>query len=194
MLPDDYREVRVLAIASGYLALFYLVVTLLIGPIQLFRKKQKRNPVNINLRRDIGIWTALIGIVHVISGFQVHLQGQILLYFFYDTADYLPRFNLFGTSNYLGLLATVVLLTLLVLSNDLTLRRLKARRWKNLQRLNYGLIILVVAHTIGYESLVNQGFRVQSFTLVLILLVLAFQVFGYFLTRERIKSSPVKSK
>lgn len=188
ILPDDYRDVRVLTIASGYLSLLYLVVTLLIGPIQLIRKKRKRNPVNINLRRDIGIWTALVGLVHVIAGFQVHLQGQILLYFFNDTADFQPRFNLFGVSNYLGLIATVILLLLLFLSNDISLRRLKAGRWKNLQRLNYALIILVLAHTIGYESLPNQAFTVQTFTLLLTLLLLAFQAAGYFLTRARSKS------
>jgi sulfoxide reductase heme-binding subunit YedZ len=103
ILLDSYETVRVIAIATGYIALVFLAATLMIGPLQLIMQKQKRSPVNINLRRDIGIWAGLTGLAHVIYGFQAHLQGRIVLFFFEETAaGYQPLRNLFGASNYLA--------------------------------------------------------------------------------------------
>ena len=186
ILPDTYKSVRVLAIATGYIALLFLIVTLLIGPLQLIRQGKKRNPVNINLRRDIGIWAGLTGILHVIFGFQVHLQGRIILYFFSETdAGYQPLLNLFGTSNFLGVGATIILLGLLILSNDISLRWLKGKRWKNLQRFNYGLLILVVAHTIGYQLVVNRDPVMRTMTIIFTVVLLIIQLVGFFLFRQR---------
>src|SRR5439155_1013410 len=56
--------------ATGYVALGLLALTLLIGPANLLLRK--RNPVSSYLRRDVGMWTVIISVVHVVVGFQVH--------------------------------------------------------------------------------------------------------------------------
>lgn len=179
LLPDTYTRLHVLTIATGYIAFVLLVTTLLIGPIQLVLQKRKRNPVNLDIRRDIGIWAAFTGLLHVIFGFQIHLQGQIILYFFEETpSGYEPIFNLFGASNYLGLAATIILILLLLLSNDLSLRWLKGKLWKNLQRFNYGLFILVLAHTIGYQMVVDRNLIMQKLTILLTTLLVLSQIIG----------------
>jgi len=186
LLPDTYKNVRVLAFATGYLALIFIAVTLLIGPLQLILQKRKRNPVNISLRRDIGIWAALTGLLHVIFGFQVHLQGHIILYFFTETdTGYLPRLNTFGASNYLGAVATIIVFVLLTLSNDVSMRMLKGKRWKRLQQLNYGLIILVLAHTFGYQIVSKREPTFQYVTIVLAVILLMIQATGFVITRQR---------
>jgi sulfoxide reductase heme-binding subunit YedZ len=79
----------------------------------------------------------------------------------------------------------VIVIGLLAISSDLALRRLKAGRWKWLQRLNYVLFALVVAHAFFYGALL----RVTSpFTLLLGLSVLAVfvgQAVGVWLWRRR---------
>src|SRR5215210_701616 len=57
-----------LAIGLGYVSLVLLAATLLIGPLNLLR--QRRNPVNINLRRDTGIWSGITALLHVLFAFQ----------------------------------------------------------------------------------------------------------------------------
>jgi methionine sulfoxide reductase heme-binding subunit len=170
-----------ITLGCGYLSLGLIALTLLIGPLKLV--SQRRNPVNINLRRDVGIWVGITGILHVIFGLQLHQRGQILLYFFEPAQDggWQPQLNLFGTSNYLGLMATVILIALLVTSNDLSLRKLKGKRWKILQRFNYALAGLVVVHTLAYQMVSR---REEVFTTAVILLmvgVLLAQSVGLFL-------------
>src|SRR5665213_252236 len=68
--------------ATGYPALLLLVITLWIGPWNLLRGN--RTPVSSDLRRDIGIWAGIMGIIHTIVGLDVHLRGRPWLYFIYQ--------------------------------------------------------------------------------------------------------------
>ncbi|RKZ54899.1 MAG: hypothetical protein DRQ44_18470, partial [Gammaproteobacteria bacterium] len=52
------------SMATAYTGLILLAATLLIGPLNLI--KGKNNPVSSYLRRDIGIWAAVVSIIHVI--------------------------------------------------------------------------------------------------------------------------------
>jgi sulfoxide reductase heme-binding subunit YedZ len=157
-LTPGFRPVHSLTIGLGYTSLILIVVTLVIGPLQLLRRK--RNPVNINLRRDTGIWAGVTGGLHVVFGFQVHMNGDIVQYFFERTPHHglrpLPLIDLFGFSNYTGAVATIALILLLFLSNDLSLKWLRGPLWKWLQRLNYALIVLSLAHTVGYQAVVER--------------------------------------
>ena len=196
LAPDfRHRPVRILTIGLGYAALVYLALTLLIGPWQLIVQARKRSPVNSYLRRDIGIWTAIAGILHVFFGIQVHLIGRPWLYFLEEGASgFRVRLNLFGVSNYVGLFATLVLLLLLLISNDLALRKLKGRWWKFLQRFNYALFLLVVAHTFGYQLVAERSIFLVSSTIGLVMLVLALQTVGFYLYRTRMKQKPAGLK
>jgi sulfoxide reductase heme-binding subunit YedZ len=143
---------RRLALATGYVGLALMGLTLLIGPWYVWRGR--RSPVSLDLRRDIGIWAALVSLVHTAVGLTVHMQGRFWLYFVWppEAGRAIPvRTDAFGFANYTGLAATMVATLLLAISNDLALRRLGPERWKALQRWNYVGFTLVALHGVGYE-------------------------------------------
>jgi sulfoxide reductase heme-binding subunit YedZ len=171
-------------IATGYVATGLLGLTLLIGPANLLLRR--RNPVSTPLPRDLGIWAAIASIVHVILGLQLwKVRSDILSFLDFFVADGRPLTNSFGLGNWTGLAALVIVVGLLTISTDRSLRELKAKRWKNLQRLNYALFALVVLHAFFYGALL----QVTSFTLVLIFTVTAVlvgQLVGIRLWRRRL--------
>lgn len=180
LLKSDARFIQQLTLGFGYISLILIVVTLLIGPCRIIGRRH--SSANIYLRRDIGIWAGISGILHILFGFQVHLKGQILLYFFKpEGVGYMPLLTMFGVSNYIGAIAAVVLALLLTLSNNISLRWLKGRRWKLLQRFNYPLFVLVVAHTLGYQIVVKRERAMMVIAVGLTILVLAMQSLGFFL-------------
>ena len=183
---------EILAFGLGYVSLILLAATLLIGPFNYLRKR--RNPVNINLRRDVGIWAGVTGILHVVFALQIYAHGQILFYFFTQEGDsYSPNLSLFGLSNYIGAFATFILLLLMVTSNNLSLRWLKGKRWKFLQRFNYGLFALVIAHTFGYQL---YSSREQIFVLAVFcstMLVMIVQAIGVDVYRTRQKIAKIQN-
>jgi len=122
----------------------------------------------------------------VIFGLQVHSTGQLSAFLTYFLGrDGSPLLNSFGLGNWTRLLATAIAVGLLTISSDLALRTLKAPMWKWLQRLNYALFALVIAHAFFYGALL----RVTSpFTLLLVLSIIAVfggQAVGIWLWRRR---------
>jgi sulfoxide reductase heme-binding subunit YedZ len=174
-------------VATGYVGLSLLAVTLLLGPANLLLRR--RNPVSSYLRRDVGIWTAVFSIVHVIAAVLIHVRddtGVIASFMhFFMAEDGSALTNSFGWGNWTGLAAVVIVLGLLTTSTDAALRKLRARRWKWLQRLNYALFALVILHAFFYGALLRTT---SPFTLVLILSVVTVvggQVVGIWLWRRR---------
>jgi sulfoxide reductase heme-binding subunit YedZ len=172
--------VRQSTAATGYLALALLALTLLVGPANLLLRR--RNPVSSYLRRDLGTWTAIASIVHVILGFDAHGNGQVLTYFISDGR---PLLNSFGLGNWTGLAALVIVAMLLALSTDHTLRELKAQTWKDLQRLNYLLFALVCAHAYLYGALLQTRSRLALLIILTVVAVIAGQAGGVWLWRSR---------
>jgi len=172
---------EVMTIGTGYLGILLMAITLIIGTINLFRKR--RNPVNIDIRRDIGIWAGINTILHVVFGFQVFQNAQILLYFL--NKDGGIRTDTFGWSNYVGLVSFLLLLPVLFTSNQLSLKYLKGKRWKNLQRLTYGVFALGIVHTIGYQlyNVRDTGFGLAVVGIVLAVMVA--QAVGIFVVKSR---------
>jgi methionine sulfoxide reductase heme-binding subunit len=169
--------------ATGYLATGLLGLTLLIGPANLLLRK--RIPISNYLRRDVGAWTAIFSVVHVIFGLEMHSGGQISFMLRYFVMDGRPLTNSFGLANWTGLAALVIVVVLLALSTDGALRELKARTWKDLQRLNYTLFALVILHVFFYGALLRMT---SPFTLLGILTVIAVvvgQAVGVWLWRRR---------
>lgn len=140
-----------LSFSTAWPALVLLTVTLLIGP---WRSLRGRPPtLSVDLRRDIGIWGGIVGVTHAIIGQCVHLRGRPWLYYVYEkTQEHLVplRHDMFGFSNDTGLVAGLMLLALLVTSNDASLRKMGQPGWKSLQRWNYVCFGLTVLHTFGY--------------------------------------------
>jgi sulfoxide reductase heme-binding subunit YedZ len=61
------------------------------------------------------------------------------------------RHDLFGFANWTGLAAALVLVLLLAISNDASLRTLGTKRWKSWQRWTYWAAALTVAHALAYQ-------------------------------------------
>jgi sulfoxide reductase heme-binding subunit YedZ len=172
-----------LTVATGYLAVGLLGLTLLIGPANLLLRR--RNPVSSHLRRDVGAWTAIVSVAHVIAGFQTQDGNGIFGFLDFFAVDGRPLTTSFGLGNWTGLAALVIVVGLLALSTNRSVRELKASRWKNLQRLNYTLFALVLLHAVFYGALSRMT---SPFTLVLIVTVIAVslgQVVGIRLWRRR---------
>jgi len=140
-----------LSFSTAWPALVLLTLTLLIGPWRSLRGKAPA--LSIDLRRDIGIWGGILGVVHAGIGQCVHLRGRPWLYYVYEKMQehQVPlRHDVFGFSNFTGLIAALLLLALLATSNDASLRRISQPGWKSLQRWNYACFVLSVAHPFGY--------------------------------------------
>jgi sulfoxide reductase heme-binding subunit YedZ len=180
-LPSHISVSR-LTVATGYLAVGLLGLTLLIGPANLLFRR--RNPVSSSLRRDVGAWTAMASVVHVILGFQLHGRGSFG-FLDYFVADGRPLTNSFGLGNWAGLAALVIVVGLLAISTDGSLRELKARRWKRLQRLNYALFALVALHAFFYGALLRMTSPFTRLLFIVVIAVFVGQAVGIWLWRRR---------
>ncbi len=172
--------------ATGYPALVLLAITLWVGPWNLLRGR--RVPVSSDLRRDIGIWAGILGVVHTIVGLDVHLRGRPWLYFVYQRSEgphWIPlRHDLFGFANYTGLFASILLLLLFATSNDYALRALKTPRWKQLQRWNYPLFALTALHTAAYQKMEKQHISFVAILIVCAAITLFLQGLGFLMRRR----------
>jgi sulfoxide reductase heme-binding subunit YedZ len=185
--PGSHAFMSRLTVATGYVGLGLLALTLVIGPANLVLRR--RNPVSSYLRRDLGAWTAIFSIVHVIVGFQVRGDGGLFSFLDYFVADGRPLTNGFGLGNWTGLAALVIVVGLLAISSNRSVRELKAERWKNLQRLNYTLFALVVLHAVFYGALRRPASPFSMLLIFTVVAVLVGQVVGIWLWRRR-KSRP----
>jgi len=146
-----------LSMGTAYVSLALLVATLMIGPLNVVRGRP--NSVSTSLRRDVGIWSGITALAHVVLGLQVHLRGNMGQYFLYPAEwerAFPLRFDTFGLANWTGLLSGLLFLLLLCLSNDFSLRRLGAVRWKSLQRWSYAAFVLLVFHGALYQLVIES--------------------------------------
>jgi sulfoxide reductase heme-binding subunit YedZ len=161
----DLREQ--VSIATAYIGLTWVAASLLLGPLNLLRGRP--NPVSTDLRRDIGIWGGIAGLAHLAVGLTVHMRGKMAEYFLAParSGGFPVRIDAFGLANHMGLMSGLILLALVVLSSDWTLRRLGAARWKRWQRWNYVCAAALVAHGALYQLLEKRRFvLVAAFVLI----------------------------
>jgi sulfoxide reductase heme-binding subunit YedZ len=172
-------------LATGYVATVLLGLTLLVGPANLMLRR--RMPVSTPLARDVGTWATITSLAHVIVGLKVHGNASKTFSFvnYFFSADGIPKTNSFGWGNWTGLAALIIVVGLLTLSNDRSLRELKAKRWKSLQRTNYALFVLVVLHAFFYGAFLRMTSPFTVLLTVTVLAVLAGQAIGIRLWRRR---------
>src|SRR5690242_15939749 len=68
-----------LSLATAWVGLLFFAATLIIGPLNLLRRRA--NPVSGYLRRDVGIWAGILATAHTLFGLTVHLDGDWPSYF-----------------------------------------------------------------------------------------------------------------
>jgi len=164
--------------ATAYPALALLAATLLIGPWNLLRKRP--NPVSTNVRRDIGIWAGVLGIIHAAVGQFVHLRGRPWLYYVYGPGEHHHgmRHDLFGLANFTGAVGVLLLVMLFATSNDLSLRRFGSKKWKQLQRWNYVVFVLVAVHSFAFQGVEKQQMHWVSTVVVCVAAASMVQLAG----------------
>jgi sulfoxide reductase heme-binding subunit YedZ len=172
-----------LSFATAYAGLALLVAALAIGPLNLLRRRP--NPTSTDLRRDIGIWAGVFGIVHTIAGLQVHMHGELLRYFLIGSAA--RNFDTLGfvTANWLGLLSVLLLGVLVSISSDAALRVLGKEKWKFVQRSAYLVIVAVVVHGALYQILEKRRWFPALIFSLLAIVVAVFQWAGANAHRKR---------
>lgn len=166
--------------ASGYISIIILSISLIIGSISMLFKNI--NPVSTYLRRDISIIGGTLAIIHSIAGLFVHLRGKTWLYFLNKTEDgYHVRLDNFGLANYTGLISALIIILLLLTSNDYLLKKLNPTRWKNIQRSSYLMFILIIIHCYYYRIGREDPNLIYLFYLPLFAIILIFQMIGVWL-------------
>lgn len=163
--------------ASGYISLILISISLLIGPFNLVLRRV--NPVSSYLRRDVGITGGILAVIHSVAGLFVHLRGKNWQYFLNKTeTGYSIRLDDFGLANYTGLISCLIIIALLLTSNDFSFRKLNPMFWKNIQRFVYFAFLFAIIHSIYYKIVQTNLDLIWYLYLPLLLAVLLFQMVG----------------
>lgn len=171
---------------TAYLFLILLTFVLSIGPLRTL--KTGRTAVNINMRRDVGIWTAVVAFAHLLAGLGESMTPVYIATYVdvvADEASVVLRQQLFTWGTIIGLVIAVFIMFPLALSNDGSLRRLGKRWWKRLHRASYVVFALTVLHALAFQYLENR----VTWLIVLLLLttvwVVALQLAAFVRVRVR---------
>jgi methionine sulfoxide reductase heme-binding subunit len=184
LAPVHWKWTRVLSLSLGYVGASGIAAALAIGPVNVALRR--RIPVSMDFRRDVGIWSGVTILAHVCFGLQVHRGGRIREYFFAAApAGLTPRFDGFGVANHVGAAATLLVAAVLLASNDFSLHRLGARRWKALQRLTYPVFALMAVHSWIYQWLEHRAATTVAAFTALFAAVCVMQVWGSLDRRSR---------
>lgn len=135
--------------AVGDASFALLVLALLLGPLAVLWRKTA--PL-LTWRRALGIWFALLGLVHsylVWDGWARWSFERLMGYEYLnarDVPDPVLTMPGFGLSNLMGLVALVLALVLAAVSSERAMRAIGARAWKHLQQYAYVVFYLVGLH------------------------------------------------
>ena len=179
--PPDIRHR--LSMATAYAGLMFLAVSLCLGPWRVLRKRP--NPVSFDLRRDVGIWAGVLAIAHTVVGLTVHLRGRMWMYFLKRLHPPALQDTQFGAANFAGLAGALILLLLLAISNDVSMRRLGTQRWKSMQRWIYAAFAFTVLHGIAYQVVEKRRLPWVVVFFALTIAVVAMQLAGVRSIRAR---------
>lgn len=179
-LVSDEAVIDQLSIATAYLCLLLMASALSVGPLRLHLYNIV-NPINIYLRRDIGIWAAVSGLIHLCLATSISMTSEYMQRYV-DIAiagiSESARSGLFLWGTVMAFMAGLLLLLLLCLSNDALLRLLGARWWKRLQRLAYLTFALTFVHGLMFQILESRRLDLIGLTVIVVLTVVALQLLG----------------
>jgi len=162
-----------LSISTAWLCVLIMAAALSLGPL---RARRTGSPIlNLQLRRDLGIWSGITGLGHLVFATMQSMSQQYMSqYVAVDLAGIGPdaRASLFSWGSIIGFLIGLLLLLLLGLSNNRVMHRLGPKRWKRLQRLVYPVFVLTVLHGFAYQLL-----EIRSPYLIAVLVIIAAAIF-----------------
>jgi methionine sulfoxide reductase heme-binding subunit len=181
--PPDVRHR--LSMGTAYAGLIFLAASLWLGPWNILRRRP--NPTSFDLRRDVGIWTGILAILHTGIGLTVHLRGRMWMYFFKRLHPLRLQDTQFGFANFTGLAAALLFLMLLAISNDFSLRILKTRRWKFLQRWTYVAFVLTAAHGVAYQLIEKRQVLWVLVFVGVVAAIAAAQILGFVQVQRRMR-------
>lgn len=175
-----------LSLATAYLCLIFMAVALSLGPLRVMRS----NPLasNIYLRRDIGIWSGVTGLVHLFVATELSMSQRYMQLFVNISTNSLPdttRAELFSWGSIAGFVVGIFVLILLVLSNDKILRLIGPIGWKRLQRLAYPAFILTVLHGLAFQALESRPIIAIGIVMAAFIGVVVMQISGVRAVRGR---------
>jgi sulfoxide reductase heme-binding subunit YedZ len=164
-----------LSIVSAYLCLVLLGAALLIGPMHAFRKG--RPLANSYIRRDIGIWAALSGLMHFYLA-NVLAMNYEYLGIYVENAPVPPsaeiRRELYSWGVILGYVIAVLFIVLLALSNDWIVQKVGLKWWKRIQRVSYLGFLFTSAHAFAFQALESR----EVLWIIVVLLITLLVLFG----------------
>ncbi len=181
-----------LSIVSAYLCLFLLGAALLIGPFHAFREGKPLG--NSYIRRDIGIWAALNGLLHFYLANVLSMNYEYLgIYVENSPVPPSPeiRSELYSWGTILGYVIAVLFIVLLTLSNDWMVRKVGLKWWKRIQRLSYLGFLFTCAHAFVFQVLESR----ETLWIVVILLVTVLVLIGQgygFATVKRLRMGQLR--
>lgn len=129
-----------------------LVAALALGPLAVLRTG--RPTLNSVLRRDLGIWAGLTGLAHLAAATgEVMQPAYFEAYITGPPEAPMPGFaGWIGTASIVaGYLVGLLLLVLLALSNNWSLRKLGPARWKRVQRAAVTALLVTVGHGVVFQ-------------------------------------------
>jgi sulfoxide reductase heme-binding subunit YedZ len=178
--PDAEAADR-LSIVSAYLCLVLLGAALLIGPYHAFR--QGRPLANTCIRRDIGIWGALSGLIHFYLANLLSMNYEYLG-IYVEAAPVPPspeiRSELYSWGTISGYVIAVLFIVLLALSNDWAMRKIGLKWWKRIQRVSYVGFLLTCVHAFLFQILESREALWVVVVIIITLAVFFWQVRGIF--------------
>lgn len=186
LILDSGSQTDAISITSAYLCLSYLVIALLIGPLTVIRKG--RSPSNSYIRRDIGIWAALNGLLHFYLANVLSMNTEYLDYYISNfphppSAEIRNSLYMWGTI--VGYLVALLFILLLSLSNDWAVRKVGIKWWKRLQQTAYLIFIFTVVHAFAFQVLEDRQKIWMLVIAFLSVIVVWLQIRGYLARKSK---------
>jgi len=130
---------------AGYM---YLSFALIIGPLS---KLSSNTKFLIPWRREVGIWTAILVIIHGVLIADGWTRWDVVKFFGYEFIPELNRFARlepgFGLANLIGFVAFLWIVVLAITSSDRVMKFLGGQSWKWLHTGSYIVFYLAAIHT-----------------------------------------------
>jgi DMSO/TMAO reductase YedYZ heme-binding membrane subunit len=165
------------SVSTGSTSLLLLGVSLTLGPIRSLRKPATR-PLTQWWRRATGIWAAIFAAIHSVLGVTIHSNGWRVYVTFLELRSYPDRLLVtLSLGFWVGAMAAATMVILGLTSNNASVRRLGARRWKRIHRFAFLALGLNLLHVslIFYQE--RRDLRHVSASIGFIAVVIGVRLF-----------------